>query len=193
MSSTGLAALATLYRAAGAAFARGVAPEASRVAPGGLGCCHRDGRHPHRVPHEERGGTRAPTPDPVAHVPGFSFPSGHAMTAMVSCAVFLLVLLPLVPPVWRPLLWALAVTSVLGVGYTRVALGVHGVSDVVGGWLLGLLAVTATTFASEAWRADIGRRRTTVGEGLEPEGSGTEPEPPIGTSGRPGPTDGPTA
>ncbi|MFF2788953.1 phosphatase PAP2 family protein [Streptomyces sp. NPDC058049] len=131
-------------------------------------------------------------PDPVAHAPGFSFPSGHAMTAMVSCAVFLLVLLPLVPPVWRPLPWALAVTSVLGVGYTRVALGVHWVSDVVGGWLLGLVVVTATTFVFEAWRADIGRRRTSLGEGLEPEISGTEPEPILGTSGRPGPTDGPT-
>ncbi|MFF4448810.1 phosphatase PAP2 family protein [Streptomyces sp. NPDC001502] len=131
-------------------------------------------------------------PDPVAHAPGFSFPSGHAMTAMVSCAVFLLVLLPLVPPVWRPLPWALAVTSVLGVGYTRVALGVHWVSDVVGGWLLGLVVVTATTFVFEAWRADIGRRRTTLGEGLEPEISGTEPEPLLGTSGRPGTTDGPT-
>lgn len=109
------------------------------------------------------------------------------MTAMVSCAVFLLVLLPLVPPVWRPLPWALAVTSVLGVGYTRVALGVHWVSDVVGGWLLGLVVVTATTFAFEAWRADIGRRRTTVGEGLEPEISGTEPEPPSGHPVGPGP------
>ncbi|MER6200438.1 phosphatase PAP2 family protein [Streptomyces sp. NPDC001586] len=131
-------------------------------------------------------------PDAVAHAPGYSFPSGHAMTAMVSCAVLLLVLLPLVPPAWRPLPWALAVTSVLGVGYTRVALGVHWVSDVVGGWLLGLVVVTATTLAFEAWRADIGRRRTGLTEGLEPEILGTEPEPTLGASGRPGPTDGPT-
>ncbi|MFD9367761.1 phosphatase PAP2 family protein [Streptomyces sp. NPDC060020] len=128
-------------------------------------------------------------PDPVAHAPGFSFPSGHAMTAMVSCAVLLLVLLPLVPPAWRPLPWALAVTSVLGVGYTRVALGVHWVSDVVGGWLLGLVVVTATTLVFEAWRADIGRRRTGLGEGLEPEISATEPEPALGTPGRPGSAD----
>ncbi|MFE9927907.1 phosphatase PAP2 family protein [Streptomyces sp. NPDC005533] len=128
-------------------------------------------------------------PDPVAHAPGFSFPSGHAMTAMVSCAVLLLVLLPLVPPAWRPLPWALAVTSVLGVGYTRVALGVHWVSDVVGGWLLGLVVVTATTLVFEAWRADIGRRRTGPGEGLEPEISAAAPEPALGTSGRPASAD----
>ncbi|MFE7182108.1 phosphatase PAP2 family protein [Streptomyces erythrochromogenes] len=118
-------------------------------------------------------------PEPVAHAPGFSFPSGHAMAATTSCAVLLLVLLPLVPRAWRPLPWALAVTAVLGVGYTRVALGVHWVSDVVGGWLLGIAVVTATTLAFEAWRADTGRRRTAVGEGLEPElSSDAAPESP---------------
>ncbi|MFE7096814.1 phosphatase PAP2 family protein [Streptomyces erythrochromogenes] len=118
-------------------------------------------------------------PEPVAHAPGFSFPSGHAMTATTSCAVLLMVLLPLVPRAWRPLPWALAVTAVLGVGYTRVALGVHWVSDVVGGWLLGVAVLTATTLAFEAWRADAGRPRTAVSEGLEPEiSSDTDPEPP---------------
>ncbi|MFB7407227.1 phosphatase PAP2 family protein [Streptomyces sp. NPDC056202] len=118
-------------------------------------------------------------PDPVSHAPGFSFPSGHAMTATTSCAVLLLVLLPLVPRAWRPLPWALAVTAVLGVGYTRVALGVHWVSDVVGGWLLGVTVVTATTLVFEAWRLDTGRRRTTPAQGLEPEISSTTPEPPL--------------
>ncbi|MGW6407747.1 phosphatase PAP2 family protein [Streptomyces vinaceus] len=116
-------------------------------------------------------------PEPVAHAPGFSFPSGHAMTATTSCAVLLLVLLPLVPRAWRPLPWALAAASVIGVGCTRVALGVHWVSDVVGGWLLGLAVVTATAFAFEAWRADIGRPRTTPAQGLEPEIATADPEP----------------
>ncbi|MFI5866783.1 phosphatase PAP2 family protein [Streptomyces sp. NPDC051546] len=125
-------------------------------------------------------------PDPVAHAPGFSFPSGHAMTATTSCAVLLLVLLPMVPPKWRPLPWVLALITVVGVGYTRVALGVHWVSDVVGGWLLGLAVVTATTLVFEAWRADTGRRPTTVTEGLEPEL--TDPEPEASPAGTEGPT-----
>ncbi|WP_405497300.1 phosphatase PAP2 family protein [Streptomyces sp. NBC_00096] len=116
--------------------------------------------------------------DPVAHAPGFSFPSGHAMTATTSCAVLLLVLLPVVPRAWRPLPWVLALVTTVGVGCTRVALGVHWVSDVVGGWLLGLAVVTATTLAFEAWRADTGRRRTPVAGGLEPELTGPEPEAP---------------
>jgi undecaprenyl-diphosphatase len=124
-------------------------------------------------------------PDPVAQAPGFSFPSGHAMTAATSCAILLLVLLPLVPRKWRPLAWVLAVIPVIGVSYTRVALGVHWVSDVVGGWLLGLAVVTSTATAFEAWRADIGRPRTTPAtEGLEPELRSADPEPPANADAR---------
>jgi undecaprenyl-diphosphatase len=41
---------------------------------------------------------------------------------------------------WRIAL-TLSVVSVLGVGLTRIWLGVHWSSDVLGGWLLGVLAV----------------------------------------------------
>ncbi|MGW4299254.1 phosphatase PAP2 family protein [Streptomyces sp. NPDC004376] len=115
--------------------------------------------------------------DPVAHAPGYSFPSGHAMTATTSFAVFLLVLLPLVPSRARVACWAVAVLSVLGVGFTRVALGVHWFSDVLGGWLLGLAVVVLTGRAFEAWRSDAGMRPAHVGEGLEPELTEPSPEP----------------
>ncbi|WP_330235175.1 phosphatase PAP2 family protein [Streptomyces sp. NBC_00566] len=115
--------------------------------------------------------------DPVAHAPGYSFPSGHAMTATTSFAVFLLVLLPLVPRRARVVCWVVAVLSVLGVGFTRVALGVHWFSDVLGGWLLGLAVVVLTSRAFEAWRSDTGQRPTHVAEGLEPELTGPSPEP----------------
>ncbi|MFJ5780190.1 phosphatase PAP2 family protein [Streptomyces sp. NPDC093094] len=121
--------------------------------------------------------------DPVAHAPGYSFPSGHAMTATTSFAVFLLVLLPLIPRVWRIPCWCAAVFSVAGVGFTRVALGVHWFSDVIGGWLLGLAVVALTAWAFEAWRVDAGRGRAPVGEGLEPELTEAAPEP--------GPAEGP--
>ncbi|MCX4445172.1 phosphatase PAP2 family protein [Streptomyces sp. NPDC087866] len=114
--------------------------------------------------------------DPVARAPGFSFPSGHAMTATTTFAVLLLVLLPLVPRRARVLCWAVAALSVLGVGFTRVALGVHWFSDVVGGWLLGLAVVASTAWAFEAWRADSGRGRSEVTEGLEPELTSAAPE-----------------
>ncbi|GAA1374425.1 phosphatase PAP2 family protein [Streptomyces beijiangensis] len=126
--------------------------------------------------------TRPSLEDPVAHAPGFSFPSGHAMTATTSFAVLLLVLVPMVPRALRALCWCIAVVSVLGVGFTRIALGVHWFSDVMGGWLLGLAVVALTTWAFEAWRADAGLGPTRLRQGLEPELTGAHPEP--GSTGR---------
>jgi undecaprenyl-diphosphatase len=42
--------------------------------------------------------------------------------------------------VWRTAV-AVAVVSVVGVGLTRIWLGVHWPSDVVGGWLMGTTVV----------------------------------------------------
>jgi undecaprenyl-diphosphatase len=132
-------------------------------------------------------------PYPVATAPGYSFPSGHAMTAAASCAILLLVLLPAVQRRLRPVAWCSAVVSVVGVGLTRVALGVHWVSDVLGGWLLGLALVAATAWAFEAWRGEIGRPAAPVTEGLEPEvaePAGRAPEPPLGAGARTAPRAG---
>lgn len=61
-----------------------------------------------------------------------AFPSGHAGRS--ACIVVLLA--PLLP-VWGTLLLALWAGLV---GLARVALEVHFLSDVIGGWLVGLLA-----------------------------------------------------
>ncbi|WP_245194673.1 phosphatase PAP2 family protein [Kitasatospora phosalacinea] len=122
---------------------------------------------------------RPALPDPVAHAPGFSFPSGHAMTAATCCAVLLLVFSPVLRPPWRWAARGLAGLSVLGVGFTRVALGVHWASDVLGGWLLGLALVAATAWAFEGWRRDTGRPvPPPLAEGLEPELAPDGPERP---------------
>jgi membrane-associated phospholipid phosphatase len=78
---------------------------------------------------------------PVGHAPGWSFPSGHAQAAMVTALVLLLALTPLVFGAWVRVLWGAAAVLVLGIGFSRIALGVHFVSDVVGGYLLGLVYV----------------------------------------------------
>lgn len=84
---------------------------------------------------------------PVASAPGLSFPSGHALGSVVGLGVVLLLLLPRVAPRWRPPLVAAAAAGVLAVGLSRVGLGVHYVSDVVAGWLLGSAWLSATTVA----------------------------------------------
>ncbi|WP_405595810.1 phosphatase PAP2 family protein [Streptomyces sp. NBC_01410] len=76
--------------------------------------------------------------DPVATAHYAAFPSGHAMTAMVSCGLLLWLLRRYGG---RGMLWKVSVVaaavSVAGVGFTRLYVGVHWPSDVLGGWLLG--------------------------------------------------------
>ncbi len=66
------------------------------------------------------------------HFDRHAFPSGHAGRS--ACLVVLLA--PLLPP------WGVAFLALWAglVGLARVALGVHFVSDIIGGWTIGLLA-----------------------------------------------------
>jgi len=57
----------------------------------------------------------------------------------------------------------------VGIGFSRVALGVHYVSDVLGGFVLGAAWVAAMTAAFNALRVERGRRAVDPKEGLEPE------------------------
>ncbi|MCI1189665.1 phosphatase PAP2 family protein [Hymenobacter sp. DH14] len=64
------------------------------------------------------------------------FPSGHAMgTAALVLAVGLLAVGLLAPWRGRWLAWTLGGLFVLGVGFSRVYLGVHYPSDVLSGWI----------------------------------------------------------
>ena len=78
-------------------------------------------------------------PDAQGHlvpVESLSFPSGHAANA----AMVWLCLALLLPRTARGRLFAIwgAVWLALAVGLTRVVLGVHWPSDVIGGWAFGL-------------------------------------------------------
>ncbi|MBW0115168.1 phosphatase PAP2 family protein [Pseudonocardia abyssalis] len=85
---------------------------------------------------------------PVAMAPGSSFPSGHTLTVTYWVGIVLFVALPAVPLRARRAVVAAAVAVVVSVGLTRVGLGVHYLTDVVAGWLLGTawLALTAAAF-----------------------------------------------
>lgn len=63
-----------------------------------------------------------------------SYPSGHATNAAVVYVLFAL----LAPPALRPRLLVLAALLTFLTGLSRVMLGVHYPSDVLGGWMLGL-------------------------------------------------------
>ncbi|MEU4477696.1 phosphatase PAP2 family protein [Micromonospora sp. NPDC023966] len=106
---------------------------------------------------------------PVASAPGNSFPSGHALGSFVAYGALLLVFLPAVAPRWRKPAIAVAGALVVLVGLTRIALGVHFVSDVLGGWLLGAAWLGVTAYAFRLWRRERGRPVPPLAEGLEPE------------------------
>jgi undecaprenyl-diphosphatase len=114
--------------------------------------------------------------DAVATAPGRSFPSGHALTSMVGCAVLLLLVTPLLSRRWRAVAIVLAIVVPLVVAFARVGLGVHYLSDVVAGMLLGLGWVALTAAAFAAWRRDLGLPPSRPTE-AEPELGTDEPEP----------------
>ena len=102
--------------------------------------------------------------EPVATALGASFPSGHALG---SAAFWSTTAVLAMPHVRRPrLLLAGAVVVAVLVAASRVLLGVHYLSDVVAGLLLGLgwAAVCTAVFVAE--RAERGRPVVVSEEGI---------------------------
>ncbi|MPY66170.1 phosphatase PAP2 family protein [Deinococcus sp. SDU3-2] len=81
---------------------------------------------------------------PILPEPDYSFPSGHAMFAS-ALATSLVVLLW--PTRWRAPALILGVLYVLGMMWSRVYIGVHYPTDVLGGALFSLAWVVALTRA----------------------------------------------
>jgi len=90
--------------------------------------------------------------DPVAHAGASSFPSGHAQSSVVLTSVLLVLFLPMLHGRRRVVAVTTAVVWALAVGFSRVGLGVHYVSDVLAGYALGaawvLLLVAAADLAA---------------------------------------------
>jgi undecaprenyl-diphosphatase len=99
--------------------------------------------------------------DPIYVAHQFSFPSGHAFWSMVfyGLIVFLVLRTSRFPLVWIAAILVGAVIILL-IGFTRIYLGVHFLSDVLGGYLGGLawllVTITGVNWAGR-WRE---RRRS---------------------------------
>lgn len=68
----------------------------------------------------------------------YSFPSGHALFAACFYGALAAVFAASIrKPVWRTAIWAAALLMILGIGLSRMYLGVHYPSDVLAGYLTG--------------------------------------------------------
>lgn len=107
---------------------------------------------------------------PVDWLPNsFAFPSGHSANSMTAFVATALIAAP--PDLRRTAAIAAIALSIL-VGLTRIYLGVHWPSDVIGGWTLGLLAASAAlaigqrsgVLRFEPQHQIVGRHRSPIGE-----------------------------
>jgi len=107
---------------------------------------------------------------PIAHGTGNSFPSGHSLGSIVCYGAILLVFLPAARGRWRTAFITVIITLIALIGISRILLGVHYLSDVLGAWAVGITWLGVTVFAFELTRSAAGQPVTDpVTEGLEPE------------------------
>ncbi len=87
-----------------------------------------------------------------------SFPSGHSLASAAILGVLLVVLLPSIRgATGRFAVIAAAGVFVLAIGLSRLYLGVHWATDVLGGWVTGLAWLFCCLTVRRVWR----RRATT--------------------------------
>lgn len=94
------------------------------------------------------GRSRPPIAQAVETVAGYAFPSGHAASATATLAVLAYVSMRrLRSTAARCAVWATSAVGAVLVSMSRLYLGVHWLSDVVGGMLLGALWATVVVTA----------------------------------------------
>jgi membrane-associated phospholipid phosphatase len=91
---------------------------------------------------------RPPIAVRLVHVSGYSFPSGHATVAVAVWGTMVLILGPGRSPRTKVLLGAAAGAISLLVAVSRLYLGVHWFTDVVGGLALGGLVLSGVALLS---------------------------------------------
>lgn len=67
----------------------------------------------------------------------FSFPSGHSCGAVVAFGLLTYLLLPYISPFLAFIVIILCLSLITAIGISRVYLGAHYASDVIGGWIIG--------------------------------------------------------
>jgi undecaprenyl-diphosphatase len=104
-----------------------------------------------------------PRPPPaiwIGHFSGAAFPSGHAAQS-VACYAMLAIVLGAGRSAWvKTVLWSVAALVALAVGGSRIYLGAHWLTDVLGGYALGACWVATVVIVM----LSISSRRTGAAE-----------------------------
>ena len=97
---------------------------------------------------------RPPYAAALLHDSSFSFPSGHAMGSLIGYGIFVYLLVTLWPQRRRVrlVIYSFASLLILAIGISRLYLGVHYFSDVVGGYAAGCVWLSACITGIEVAR-----------------------------------------
>jgi membrane-associated phospholipid phosphatase len=112
---------------------------------------------------------RRPRPEFAAqflHYSSWSFPSGHSMGSLIGFSMLAYTVIRVFGiqrMLARVCIWTAAIVLIVLVGYSRIYLGVHYLSDVAAGYTLGVLwlAVCFTGLQMVSRRAELRRAPTT--------------------------------
>ncbi len=97
-----------------------------------------------------------PTLTHLVSVHSSSFPSGHSMSIMVIAGSLLLLANRILKNNTQKLIVdLLLIILILGIGISRIYVGVHFASDVLGGWTLGLVTLTVSQWAFNQFAGGI--------------------------------------
>ena len=89
----------------------------------------------------------------LIHAQGFSFPSGHATIAIIFFSFLIYTIRDRIKT--RALRYLFIAENIIAfslIGFSRIYLGAHWVSDVIAGFSLGLFLLTQMIMVSKAWQ-----------------------------------------